>query len=51
MGNVQIRRNSVRIRVSDGFDSKTNTRRFTSMRFTRISLKKVYALTTNTNAV
>ena len=26
MGNVQIRRNSVRIRVSDGFDPKTNTR-------------------------
>ena len=31
MGNVQIRRNSVRIRVSDGFDSKTNTRRYKTL--------------------
>ena len=31
MGNVQIRGNSVRIRVSDGFDSKTNTRRYKTL--------------------
>ena len=28
MGNIQIRGNSVRIRVSDGFDPKTNARRY-----------------------
>lgn len=28
MGNIQIRGNSVRIRVSDGFDPKTNVRRY-----------------------
>lgn len=31
MGNVQIRGNSVRIRVSDGFDPKTNTRRYKTL--------------------
>ena len=31
MGNVQIRRNSVRIRVSDGFDTKTNTRHYKTL--------------------
>lgn len=31
MENVQIRGNSVRIRVSDGFDPKTNTRRYKTL--------------------
>ena len=31
MGNVQIRGNSVRIRVSDGFDPKTNTRHYKTL--------------------